>query len=279
MFITPKGYLDCSGGRSTVCNPIASRYLGSTGRRPRGLDLGVPGRHRGALPSSSGHELRQLHPAALRSWAIPTLGELALKPWLSPAIFVAALILREIWPADSPNTLVPVSTTASWGRMASRAPHGGRSQVEHRALRRLVGLRPHHVQPARAVRVNLDVPSPECRGLRAAEQAIPHHLQEGQVVQGTPRGLRLCLLAPAFALVDPLDPCRRLHRGKRITVQTLGLPLWLPVLPGQSFHGGLHQRPRRQSGCPPKWWAAAIAARRKRTVASVLPSVSTRCSR
>ena len=48
-----------------------------------------------------------------------------------------------------------------------------------------------------------------------------------------------------------------------------------PVLPGQPFQCGLTQRPRRWVGCPPRRWAAVIATRRVRAVASV----STRWSR
>ena len=70
------------------------------------LDMGLS--HLPAVMSSGSSA-----PAALRSWAIPTLGEWALKPSPRPAIFVAALILREIWPADSLNTLAPGSITAS----------------------------------------------------------------------------------------------------------------------------------------------------------------------
>ena len=62
-----------------------------------GLGLGVPGRHGGAVPPPGGH---QSAPAALRSWAIPTLGEWALRPSPKPAIFAAALILCTAFPGE-----------------------------------------------------------------------------------------------------------------------------------------------------------------------------------
>ena len=61
--------------------------------------------------------------------------------------------------------------TASWGLMASRALDGRGSKVEHRALRRLVGLRANHVQPAWAGRVNLDVAPRSAGASRPASPA------------------------------------------------------------------------------------------------------------
>ena len=52
----------------------------------------------------------EITPSAVR-------GEWALKPPPRPAIFVAAFILREIWPADSLKTLAP--------RVNDRLPRAG----------------------------------------------------------------------------------------------------------------------------------------------------------
>ena len=54
----------------------------------------MPRRHGRIVPPADGHQFRQVRPAALRPWAIPTLGEWALNPSPSPAIFVAALTIR-----------------------------------------------------------------------------------------------------------------------------------------------------------------------------------------
>ena len=98
-------------------------------------------------------------PAVLGSCVALTLGEWALKPAARPAAFVAALILREIWPADSLNTLARGSITACSGLMASGGLHGRRAQLEHHSIRRPVGLGPSHVQPTGAVGVELRIPS------------------------------------------------------------------------------------------------------------------------
>ena len=102
-------------------------------------------------------------------------------------------------------------------------------------LRRLADLGPQDVQPARAVRVELQVAPPERRDLGAAEQAVPHHLQEGQVHCATSGRLNLGLLASALALVDPLDPGSGLQRGQGLAGRTLGLLPGFPVLPAFSW--------------------------------------------
>ena len=66
---------------------------------------------------------------------------------------------------------------------------GGRSQVEHRSLGRLVGFGTQEVQSALAFLMDMDIALTEGRRLAALEQAVPHHLQEGQVHTGTDRGL------------------------------------------------------------------------------------------
>ena len=53
----------------------------------------------------------------------------------------------------------------------------------------------------------------------------------------------------------------------------------VPGLPGQAFSVAFTTGRDVASGCLPKRWAVAIAARRMLAVAIILPSVSTRRSR
>ena len=87
-------------------------------------------------------------PAALRSWAMPTLGECPLNPSPRPAILVAALVLLEIWRGDSPKTLASSGDHRLLRPDGQQGVRGRRAQVEHRPLCSLVGLGPQHVQPA-----------------------------------------------------------------------------------------------------------------------------------
>ena len=61
-----------------------------------GLGLGVLGRHGGAVPPPGGHELRQLRPRGAHVLGHAHPGEWPLNPSPRFAIFVTALILREI---------------------------------------------------------------------------------------------------------------------------------------------------------------------------------------
>ena len=64
------------------------------------------------------------------------------------------------------------------------------------------------------------------------EQAVPHHLQEAQV---------LGLLALSLALVNPVGPRRRFHRGQGVRGKDLRLLAWFAVLSGQALQSGLDQ--------------------------------------
>ena len=109
--------------------------------------------------------------------------------------------------------------------------------------------------------MELEVVPAERRGLGPAQQAFPH------------RRLGLGLLAPALALVDPLDPRRGLDRGQGASlISPLACLRGLPCSLTSRFTVALTSGRVVGSSCPPSRCSAAIAVRRSRTVASVQTS-------
>ena len=80
-------------------------------------------------------------PAALGSGAIPTLGDWVLKPAPKPAIFVAGLILPEIWPTDRPEDTGARANNRLLGPDRQQGLHGREGQVEGDALGLLIADR------------------------------------------------------------------------------------------------------------------------------------------